>query len=50
MKNNIFSAALSPDQKCFVAGGEDFLIYKFNYENGEQLGEVDSNMFLFRVV
>ncbi|XP_071503516.1 serine-threonine kinase receptor-associated protein-like [Diadema antillarum] len=30
------SASLSPDKKTYVAGGEDFKIYKFSYEDGNE--------------
>lgn len=30
------SASLSPDKKTFVAGGEDFKIYRFSYEDGKE--------------
>jgi len=35
----IFSASLHPSKSCFVAGGDDFKLYKFDYENGKELGE-----------
>ncbi|XP_038049212.1 serine-threonine kinase receptor-associated protein-like [Patiria miniata] len=33
----INSASLHPDKGCFVAGGEDLKIYKFDYEDGKEL-------------
>lgn len=33
----INSAALHPDKKVFVSGGEDFKMYKFDYESGDEL-------------
>ena len=35
----IFSASLHPSKSCFVAGGDDFKLYKFDYESGKELGE-----------
>merc|ERR1712188_328875 len=37
MKTKMNSVCLSPDQNLFVAGGEDFIMYKYDYETGEQL-------------
>ena len=36
----IFSASLHPSKSCFVAGGDDFKLYKFDYEDGKELGKV----------
>ena len=33
-----YSASLHPDKSVFVAGGEDFKIYKFAYDDGKELG------------
>ncbi|XP_073241503.1 serine-threonine kinase receptor-associated protein-like isoform X2 [Porites lutea] len=33
----IFSASLHPSKSCFVAGGDDFKLYKFDYEDGKEL-------------
>ncbi|KAJ8300975.1 hypothetical protein KUTeg_022494 [Tegillarca granosa] len=33
----INSASLHPNKKVFVSGGEDFKMYKFDYETGEEL-------------
>ena len=33
-----YSASLHPSKDCFVAGGEDFKLYKFDYEDGKELG------------
>lgn len=41
----IFSASLHPSKSCFVAGGDDFKLYKFDYEDGKEIGE---NTELFR--
>ena len=38
MKTNINSVSISPDNQIYVVGGEDFLLYKYNYEDGKQLG------------
>lgn len=35
----INSASLHPDKDFFVAGGEDFKLYKFDYSTKEELGE-----------
>ena len=34
-----YSASLHPDKSVFVAGGEDFKIYKFTYDDGKEVGE-----------
>ena len=36
----IFSASLHPSKSCFVAGGDDFKLYKFDYEDGKELGKL----------
>lgn len=33
-----YSSSLHPDKSTFVAGGEDFKIYKFTYDDGKELG------------
>ena len=33
-----YSASLHPDKSVFVAGGEDFKIYKFAYDDGKEMG------------
>lgn len=35
----INSASLHPSEKFFVAGGEDFKMYKFDYETGAEIGK-----------
>lgn len=35
----INSASLHPEKDFFVAGGEDFKLYKFDYSTKEELGE-----------
>ena len=35
----INSASLHQCEKFFVAGGEDFKMYKFDYETGKEIGE-----------
>lgn len=35
----INSASLHPEKDFFVAGGEDFKLYKFDYSSKEELGE-----------
>lgn len=43
LKTKVYTAAVHPSQAVFVAGGEDFLIYKVDAESGKELGErVDS--------
>lgn len=34
----VHSASLKPDQSIFVCGGEDFKIYKYNFETGVEIG------------
>lgn len=34
----INSASLHPAKECLVAGGEDFKLYKYDYNTGEELG------------
>ncbi|NP_001279558.1 serine-threonine kinase receptor-associated protein [Callorhinchus milii] len=34
---SINSASLHPEKDCFVAGGDDFKLYKFDYNTGEDL-------------
>ena len=34
----MYSASLSPDKKIVVAGGEDFKIYRYSYEDGKEEG------------
>ena len=36
----IFSASLHPSKSCFVAGGDDFKLYKFDYEDGKEIGKI----------
>lgn len=48
----IFSASLHPSKSCFVAGGDDFKLYKFDYEDGKELGKTiifDSNKLACRI-
>ena len=44
--NQFFSASLHPSKTCFVAGGEDLKLYKFDYEDGREIGELihDENL------
>ena len=41
----IFSASLHPSKSCFVAGGDDFKLYKFDYEDGKELGKLMCYIF-----
>lgn len=34
----VHSASLKPDMSIFVCGGEDFKIYKYDYNTGAELG------------
>lgn len=34
----INSASLHPEKEFLVAGGEDFKLYKYDYNSGEELG------------
>lgn len=36
----INSASLHPEKEFLVAGGEDFKLYKYDYNSGEELGEL----------
>lgn len=38
----INSASLHPEKEFLVAGGEDFKLYKYDYNSGEELGEFSS--------
>ncbi len=33
----VYSASLHPDRKIFVCGGEDFKLYKFDFETGTEI-------------
>lgn len=47
----IYSASLHPDKSCFVAGGEDFRLFKFDYETGKELGKkLFDNRFVIKLV
>lgn len=39
-EGKIYSASIHPDvnEKCFVAGGEDFKLYKYSTEEGKTIG------------
>ena len=45
-QGKLYSASLNPSKTCFVAGGEDFKLYKFSYEDGQELGEINSLLLL----
>lgn len=38
MPSQVNSASLHPEQSVFVCGGDDFKMYKFDYENGNEIG------------
>lgn len=35
----VYSASLHSDKKSFVCGGEDFKVYKYDFESGKELGK-----------
>lgn len=39
MPTLISSASLHPDKNIFVAGGEDFKMYKYDYLTGNEIGK-----------
>lgn len=39
MPTQVNSASLHPDQSVFVCGGDDFKMYKFDYETGAEMGK-----------
>lgn len=43
----INSASLHPEKEFLVAGGEDFKLYKYDYNSGEELGKSFFLFFLF---
>lgn len=43
---NVFSVSLSPDKTTFVAGGEDFILYKYDYQTGAKLGKFFLYLFI----
>lgn len=34
----VLSATLHPDKTVFVCGGDDFKMYKYNYQDGSEIG------------
>ncbi|GAA6066966.1 serine-threonine kinase receptor-associated protein, partial [Tachysurus ichikawai] len=40
---SIHSASLHPDKDFFVAGGDDFKLYKFDYTTKEEMGKEEGN-------
>jgi hypothetical protein len=34
----VYSATLHPDKAVFVCGGEDFKMYKYDFETGKEIG------------
>jgi len=40
ISNQINSASLHPDQQVFVCGGEDFKMYKYDFNTGAELGNI----------
>ena len=45
----INSASLHPEKEFLVAGGEDFKLYKYDYNSGEELGKLSFFFFLLRL-
>lgn len=45
----INSASLHPEKDFFVAGGEDFKLYKFDYSTKEELGEKTAFFLTFDI-
>jgi serine-threonine kinase receptor-associated protein len=37
--SQVYSASLLLESKIFVCGGEDFKLYKYNYETGTEIGK-----------
>ena len=42
----INSASLHPEKEFVVAGGEDFKLYKYDYNSGEELGKLSFFFFI----
>lgn len=40
---SIHSASLHPDKDFFVAGGDDFKLYKYDYSTKEEMGMLSSH-------
>lgn len=40
MSTDINSVALHPNKSCFAAGGQDFLMYKYDYNTGLEQGQI----------
>lgn len=34
----VYSASIHPNKSVFICGGEDFKMYKYDFENGKELG------------
>ena len=45
----INSASLHPEKEFVVAGGEDFKLYKYDYNSGEELGKLSLFFFFLRL-
>ena len=41
----VYSASLLLTNKIFICGGEDFKLYKYNYETGTEIGEAFASAF-----
>ena len=39
MPTIVYSASLLLTNKIFICGGEDFKLYKYNYETGTEIGK-----------
>ncbi|KAF6027273.1 hypothetical protein EB796_014422 [Bugula neritina] len=42
---NVYAASYLPDKNIFVCGGEDFVIYRYEYSSGEELEAAKSHHF-----
>lgn len=40
MPTTVYSASLSPDKSIFICGGLDFKMYKYNFDDGTELGKL----------
>lgn len=43
--SQVNSASLHPEKNVFVCGGEDFKMYKFDYNTGVEIGELCSPLY-----
>ncbi len=38
MPTTVYTASLLMDKRIFVCGGEDFKLYKYDFDSGEEIG------------